>query len=137
MHSQLEMPNTHLRILKLLILLSFFLCYLEWGQGHHGFLYQLAWSVFTMQENATSFLHPFIFIPLGGVLAMAISSASPGKARRLTIVAIAMMSMLVLLILLVGILAPNIKIILSTVPFLFTSVVYLVAATREKHRTSP
>ena len=111
------------RILNLLLFVSFLICYLEWASGNAGFLFQLEFSVFSMNATRDTFIHPFILAPLLGQLLLLISVFYPNK--KMTFFGIILSSILVLLILLVGILGLSLKIIASTIPFIALSILFL------------
>lgn len=114
------------RLLVLGLLVSFLLCYLEWGQSNSGFLFQLEYQVFAAgNKSLSSIVHPLILIPFGGQLLLLIVVFQRNPRRRLAVIGILLLSLLVLVILLVGILVFNLKIILSTLPFLLLSVYYV------------
>ena len=121
-----------LRLLKLAILLSFLICYLEWGTDKSGFIFQFEYEIIAENKLTDSITHPFIFLPLLGQLLLIISVIVKNPHRRLTALGIVMLSLLVLMILLVGILSLNFKIIASTVPFLAASIYYFKTARKIK-----
>jgi len=111
------------RLLPLFIFLSTFLCYLEWGGGNSGFLFQLESDLFFKSTEASSFVHPLILLPLVGQVLILISVFLPNK--KLTLAGILLLAVLVLMILFVGILSMNLKIILSTLPFVTLSAYFI------------
>lgn len=123
-------PITKNRIINLGLLLSFLICYLEWAGGNSGFLFQFEYSVFSTNANQNTFAHPLIFIPLLGQLLLLISVFYPNK--RLTLFGIILLSVLVLVILLVGVLSFNLKIILSTIPFITISILFIENYRKQK-----
>lgn len=116
-------PIVRNRIFNLGLFLTFLICYLEWPGGNSGFLFQLEYEVFVLNANQNTFSHPLIFIPLLGQLTLLASIFYPN--RKLTFIGLILSSVLVLLILLVGIFSLNLKIILSTTPFIVLSILFL------------
>ena len=117
------------KIINLGLFLSFLICYLEWAGGNSGFIFQLEYSVFALNANQNTFTHPLILIPLIGQLLLLISVFYPNK--KLTLLGIILLSVLVLIILLVGILSLNIKIIASSLPFIAIATFFLVNYKKE------
>jgi len=114
------------RILNICLLLSSLVGYLAWGSGQHGFLIQMEYELIAKgRHDPGSFLHPFILLPLLGqiLILYTIFQKTPGRIATLT--GLACLSLIMLMILLVGILAMNIKIVASALPFIFTGIFVL------------
>jgi heme A synthase len=119
------------RLLLLGIWISFLFCYLEWGQDNSGFMFQMEWTAFMeARKSLSAIVHPFILLPFLGQILVLIAIFQKRSRRRLVVAGVLLLSLLVLMILLVGILAFNLKIILSTVPFLLIAVYVLFFCTR-------
>ncbi|MFN0215390.1 MAG: hypothetical protein ACKVT2_14125 [Saprospiraceae bacterium] len=102
-----------------LTILSFFFCYLEWGSNQSSFIYEVAYQVlFQADSYQSNFSHPLILLPFVGLLILLVLLFQKSPQRRWVITGLLLPGILVLFILLVGILAGNIKITASTVPFL-------------------
>jgi hypothetical protein len=112
------------RLINLALLISSLICYLEWGGGNSGFLFQLEFELFQQEDLAHSFTHVMVLAPLLGqaLLLFTVFQKKPGK--WLTLIGIAMLSVLVLMIFLIGILGLNYKIFISTLPFLVSAGMY-------------
>ena len=112
-------PNAgKLRLLTGLTLLSSFFGYLQWGQGRSAFLFQAEWTVLSMLfTHPMEAAHPFTLLPLAGqaLLAAALFRKTPN--RWLLYAGIGGIGLLLLVMLLVGVLARNPRIVLSTIPF--------------------
>ncbi|MCC7465055.1 MAG: hypothetical protein IT261_02235 [Saprospiraceae bacterium] len=107
----------------LLTVITFFFCYLEWGAGQSAFLYEAALQVFSQRESAgDNFSHPLISLPFLGLLVLIYQAFQPKPNRRWVYLGLALPAILVLLILLVGILSGNGKVLVSTLPFLASAV---------------
>jgi hypothetical protein len=103
----------------LLALLAFPFCYMEWGGGNSGFVYEAERQIlFGQGDKADSFAHPLVLLPFLGQLLLLWALFQQKPNRRLVIVALCAMGLLVLVLLLVGILGRSPKIVLSTLPFL-------------------
>jgi hypothetical protein len=109
------------RFLHPVLVLTSLIGYLEWGQGHHTFLFSLEYDIITtMFRNPTAILHPFVIVPLFGHIILIGTSFQRNPPRLYTYVGMACISVLLFMMFVVGCLSMNIKIILSTMPFLLT-----------------
>jgi heme A synthase len=118
------------RLLNIGILLSFLVCYLEWGGGHSAFVAQVHYQVLVGKPEAQNFVHPMIALPFLGELLLLFTLFQQRPSRRLTTIGIVLMSVFVLLLALIGVLSKNVKIGLSTLPFLTLAVLHFVSAKR-------
>jgi hypothetical protein len=114
------------RFINLALLITSLLCYLEWGGGNSGFLFQLEYELFKQDDLAHSFTHVMVFAPLAGQLLLLFTVFQKTPGRRLTTIGIGLLSLLVLMIFLVGVLGLNYKIFLSTLPFIASVVVFIM-----------
>jgi len=112
------------RLFNVGLLLSFLICYLEWGGGNSGFLFQFEYQIF-FRNNSRDFIHPLIIIPFLGQIFLLVGIFWSSQNRRLTLIGMILLSVLVFVILLVGILSLNSKIILSTLPFFLISFLFI------------
>ncbi|MBK9983713.1 MAG: hypothetical protein IPP15_22910 [Saprospiraceae bacterium] len=116
-----------LRLINTGLLLSFLVCYLEWGHDNSSFVFQVEYLVFFQKDHsANTFTHPLIIIPFLGQLLILFTIFQKKPGRRLTWIGLILLGILVLVILLVGLLSLNYKIILSTVPFILFSMLFIV-----------
>jgi len=114
------------RIPNFCLLLTSLVGYLEWSGGQHGFLFQLEYVLIAKaSHDPGSILHPFVLVPLSGQLIILYTLFQKMPGRVLTLVGLACLSLIILMLLLVGALALNVKIIISTVPFIITAVFVL------------
>lgn len=107
------------RLLIVLLLITSLFVYLEWGGDNSSFLFKLEFDVLKkLISDPVSVLHPFVILPLLGqmLLLIALFFNSPGK--WLLFAGIVFLSLLPAVILLVGLLSVNIKILLSLLPYL-------------------
>lgn len=121
------------KVLNFLLLLSSFTGYLEWGKGNHQFLFQTEGEVMSkLFTNPMSVLHPFILIPMAGqlLLLFALFQQQPGK--RITYAAMACLALLMLLILFIGLLETNLKMIASVTPFFILCIFVIRNFRKEK-----
>jgi|WetSurMetagenome_2_1015567.scaffolds.fasta_scaffold237993_2 hypothetical protein len=118
------------KLLPFFIFLSFLICYLEWAGGNSGFIAQLEYDLFRQGIHKNSFFHPLILLPLVGQILLLVFLFLPN--RRFTIASILLLSVLVVMIFIVGVLAMNFKIILSTLPFIVLSILYIFWSKEKK-----
>ena len=115
------------RLINLSLLISFLLCYLEWGKTNHGFVFQLEYDMFSQGKGViSSFGHPLDLVPFCGQLLILYAVFQKAPNRRLTLIGLVLLSVLVLLILMVGLLSLNPRIAVSTVPFILISLFLLL-----------
>jgi len=112
--------------LKILLLISTFIGYLEWGTDQSSFIVQSEWEVLKkVPEDPLSLLHPFILLPVAGQLLLLFDIIKKNKRKKLSVFAIVLMSLLYLMILFIGLLDMNFKKILSALPFFILSFVII------------
>ena len=107
------------KILNTLLLISSLFGFLEWGQNHKMFLFQIEAEVFSkFLKDPYSLIHPFVILPLLGQVLLLITLFQRNPGKKLTYVGIGGIGILMALIFLVGCLNFNLKILFSTIPFL-------------------
>lgn len=108
------------------LLLSFLLCYMEWGGGHSAFIGGAEYEVLNRKAgDPGSLAHPVILAGLAGQVLTLLSAFLRRPPRLLLWTAVLLPGLVVLLILLAGLLTANWKMILSTVPYLVIAFVLL------------
>lgn len=101
---------------------TFMFCYLEWP-GNHYFVFEVAYELlFQKSEKADAFSHPLVALPFLGQLLALIAVFLPNPKRWMIITAISLMGTLVLMLLIVGALGLNWKILLAILPFVASAV---------------
>ncbi len=112
------------RLINICLFITSMFGYLQWGKNQHSFIVQaeaeILSKVFSSPQNI---LHPFILIPLFGQLLLLYTIVSKQQSKVLTIIAISSISLLMLLLLFIGILDLNYKILFSTFPFVITAII--------------
>jgi hypothetical protein len=122
------------RYLPLLLLIAFLIVYLEWSGDNTGFIFQMEYDFFTKDLSVHTLFHPMIIFPLTGQLLLLASVFF--QNRRVIITSILLLGFLVFFILLIGIMALNWKIVLSTLPFLGLSAYYIVQGWKKNRKAS-
>jgi uncharacterized membrane protein len=112
-----------LKILNLVLLLTSFIGYLEWGVDQKMFLIKGEIIIFQkMLINPSEVFHPLIILPFLGQVLLIMSLLWQKAFNYLTYAGMACISLLMLIIFLIGILSLNFKMIASALPFIFTAV---------------
>ena len=113
------------KLLNLGLIVSSLIGYLEWAGDNHMFLFQgeidVVGKLFT---DPASVAHPFTILPLVGQILLLITLFQKEPNKLLTFLGLGSIGVLLATVLLVVILALNIKIIASITPFFLIS--YLV-----------
>lgn len=104
--------------LNILLFISSFFGYLEWGKNNHSFLFEAEWDVLAkLFSNPLALVHPFILLPLLGQILIFITLFQSTPTKKLTYSGIACMSILFGMMTIVGLLSLKWTILLSTLPF--------------------
>jgi len=115
------------KLLNLLLLLSFQFGYLEWGKNNGLFIFKAEQEIFSKAlSDFKGVVHPFILIPLLGMVLLVITLFQSVPSRRLTLSGLACLSVLMLFLFFIGILSLDWKITLSTIPFIVIGVIILL-----------
>jgi len=109
------------RIYSIAFLLGFFMCHFVWG-NHSEFLLKMQYEVL-FDSKDTSLMHPLIIAPAIGELVLLISLFKPNKNLILT--GMVLLGCLVVFVLLAGIFSAQTKMIVSTLPFILTSLSFV------------
>ena len=101
------------------LILSSLFGYLEWGGGKSMLLYQAELEILSKIFNdPMSVLHPFTVLPMLGQALLLISLFQQNPSKVLVYIGIGCIGVLLLLMFAIGIMAANVKILGSTLPFL-------------------
>ena len=110
------------KLLNIALILTSFVGYLEWGGNNNMFLIQgeidLIAKLFTDPGSA---LHPFTLLPLAGQMLLVITLFQKHPSRWLTYLGLSGIGVLLVFMFIIGLLGPNMKTTLSTLPFLVTA----------------
>lgn len=114
------------RCINIILFLSFLIGYLEWGKSQHSFIFQAEAEVFSKSgTDFISILHPLTIIPFLGQVFILITIFQKKVSRKLSLAGLACLSTLMLLLFFIGILDHNVRILLSTIPFIITGLFLL------------
>ena len=115
------------KVLNLLLVLTSLVGYLEWGKDNSAFLFQTEYEIITkLFTDPASVMHPFIVLPLVGQLLLLITLFQKEPGKILTCIGMGCIVLLLGLMFIIGIIGPDIKILLSTVPFILTSIIVVL-----------
>lgn len=113
------MPRTRIIILHLGLILTSLFGYMEWGGGQHMFLFEAEAEVLgKLVSDPVSVIHPLVLMPLFGQGMLLLAIALKHPPRWLTWAGIGGLGLLHSIILLIGLINPNLKMLLSTIPYL-------------------
>jgi hypothetical protein len=120
------LPQLMKRLINICLFLTFLLGYLEWGKSHTLFIFQAEFEIFLKgKHDFKSILHPFILIPFFGQAIILYCIFQKNAGRVLNLAGLACLSMFMLLLFTIGLLTLNIKIIISTVPFIIAGILLI------------
>ncbi len=120
------------KILNGLALLTSLFGYLEWGGGNGAFLFQAELEVLRkLFSDPVSAAHPFTLLPLLGQVLLLVTLLQKEPSKWLTIIGIASIGILLLLMAFIGVISFNLKILLSTIPFIATAILAIREARKK------
>ena len=110
----------------LLITFSLFV-YLEWSGNHHIFLFEAEIEIFSkLFTSPKSVIHPIIVLPLMAQFLLLFTLLQKTPSKKLTYIGVFGLSLLLYFILLIGLISINYKIVISTIPFVFLSIITIL-----------
>lgn len=115
------------KVLIVLLITASLFGYLEWGGDNRLFLFQAEYDVFRkLLSNPGDVIHPFTLLPLLGQVCLVIALFQKSPSRMLVFTGIACVGLLLVFIFFIGVVGPNFKMLVSAVPFLVLSVVFIM-----------
>jgi hypothetical protein len=118
------------RLLNIALLITFLFVYLDWFHDGAGFIWQVESSMFSelhfhigLLANAVFLLFILTFI---GQALLIVGAIKAHYSKRVTICAVILLNPIVVLVLIMGLLIPDIKIALSTAPFLILVAIFII-----------
>ena len=110
------------KILNVLLIITSLIGYLEWGGNNHLFLLNAETQLFSILfRDPSSVLHPFIILPFLSQLSLLATLFQKTPDKRLTYIGIAGLGLLLGFMFVIGLISLNIKILVSTIPFLIVA----------------
>lgn len=123
------------KLLICLLILTFHLGYLEWGKGNSSFIFQAEAQIFSKAKTGfQNALHPLILIPVIGIVLLLYTLFQPEPNRTLTLVGVVCLGLLMMILLFIGIIDANFKILLSTIPYWTVALVLISRIRKKAHR---
>lgn len=117
------MSSFRLKLLNFCLLISSFFGYMEWGADQRAFVFQAEAELFT--KDLANLVHPFVLIPLAGQAMMLYTLFQPRPGRWLTLIALACMSLFMLLLFGIGLMTVNPRILMAALPFVVLGIAVL------------
>ncbi|SHJ25622.1 hypothetical protein SAMN05444337_1644 [Flavobacterium haoranii] len=121
--------------IKILLLISFLFCFLEWGNNKAAFIFEIIYTIFIEKLSVGNFFHPIIFLSFISILII-LTSLFANINIKLEKITVIFLTLLVLFFLLIGLLSIRYKIIISTLPFLYFSNLYFKQLRNQKKMLS-
>lgn len=111
------------KLLNVLLIITSFIGYLEWSGNNHTFLFQgEAEIIHKLFTNPTSVIHPLILFPLIGQILLFITLFQKTPSKVLIYLSIIGLGLLFGFMFIIGLMSVNLKIIISTIPFLTVAI---------------
>ncbi len=124
-----------LKLLNFVLIVSSLIGYLAWGGNQHMYLFQAEAEIISkLFTDPLSVLHPFTIFPMLGQLLLLVTLFQQKPSKVLTIISLIGLGILLALMCFIGIISSNLKIILSTLPFLLTATITIVYLIRTRKR---
>lgn len=129
------MISTYLNIVRLIspktinlfLIISSFIGYMEWGKDKSMFVIQGEIEIFfKFFTNPMSVLHPLILLPLFGQIILCITLVQKKPKQVHSLIGFGCITLLMYLLLFIGLMSLNGMVIISTLPFVLTSIVFVV-----------
>lgn len=115
------------RLLNIALLVAFLICYLEWPPHNSMFIFQAEYEIFSKTKSLFDNLtHPIILTGLIAQLLLLIAALKNNFNKKFNTLGVVLLGIVVLFFLFVGILSANLKISISTLPFLAVATLYFV-----------
>jgi len=124
----------NLKTIHLFLILSSLLGYLEWGTSNKQFLIELEGTVILkLFSQPKSVLHPLILLPLVGQVLLLWNLFQKNVKTHLMLIGTGAIASLYGILFVIGILNLNMKILLSSLPFLFFASFGMYTLWKQKH----
>lgn len=125
----------NIKLYNVSLLLLSLIGYLEWGNGNNTFLFESELLILSkLFSNPLSVIHPFIIMPMLGQIILIITLFQKTPWKKLSLIGIALISILFLLLFVISFINFNIKVLVSVIPFLAVGFYHANAIIREDVR---
>jgi hypothetical protein len=123
------------KLLNISLLLSAQFGYMEWGGNQRSWLFEAEAAIVVKAMHDIQFaLHPLILIPFTGLIILVSTLFQKHPGFKPTLAGMICLATLLLFLFVIGCMALNIIMILSTIPFILTSA--LILKNRSLYRTN-
>jgi len=110
------------KILNLCLIVTPLVGYLEWGTHNKQFLFEVEAEVLIkLFTHPGSIIHPFIIFPLFGQLILIMTLFQKRPAKILSYIGLGCNGLLLFFMFVIGLVSFNLKILMSTLPFILSS----------------
>ena len=121
------------KLLNFSLLITSLFGYLQWGGGHHAFIWQAERDIFLRAGgHADAILHPFVLLPLFGQLLLLFTLVQRVPGRVPTFIGLGCLSIIMLFLLFIGVISRSAPITFSALPFIITGVMVLRGMRRRR-----
>lgn len=122
------------KVLNILLILSSLVGYLEWGNLNHAFLAEAEIDIIqNLFTNPLEVLNPLTVLPLIGQIILFITLFKKQPSKLLSLIGIYSLGILLVFMFIISLMSLNIKIILSTIPFI-TIAIYTIVIYRKENK---
>ncbi len=119
--------NIQRKLIIIVLIISSLFGYLEWGNSNRVFLYEAEFEILKKIVTDTySVAHPFTIIPLLGQIILMISLFQKKFYPIFTNIGIMCIGVLIVFMFLIGLIGFHFKILLSTFPYIISTVIYFI-----------
>ena len=121
------------KLFSFLLLITSLIGYLERSGNNHIFLFQAEIEVLQkLFTKPISILHPFTILPILGQLCLIVTIFQSKPNKKLIYFSILALGILLVFMFIVGIMALNYKIIISTIPFILVAFFTIIPFIKNK-----
>ncbi|MCC6182493.1 MAG: hypothetical protein IT237_11735 [Bacteroidia bacterium] len=119
--------NNQRKLIVIILIISSLFGYLEWGKSNHVFLYEAEFEILKkILTDIYSVAHPFTILPLLGQLILIITLFQKKNYPIFTNIGILCIGLLILFMFLIGLIGFHLKILISTLPFIISTLIYFI-----------
>ncbi|HTN47655.1 MAG TPA: hypothetical protein VL098_14995 [Flavipsychrobacter sp.] len=109
------------KLINGLLIVTSLLGYLEWGKGNRMFLFQGEAEILSrLFKDFRSAIHPLTVLPLLGQVLLLVTLFQKQPRKWLSWTGFLFLGLLLFFLFIIGLISPNYKILLSSLPFLTT-----------------
>ena len=115
------------KLINIGLFIAFLFVYLDWGHDGAEFIWQLESSIFSESGyNIGLLANPLFILAFLGQVLLIVATIKTHNSSRATTYGVVLLSGIVIPVLIMGLLVPKIKMILSTVPYLILVTILII-----------